>query len=450
MAGTILVADDEALARKNICRVLENEGYRVHEAGDGQMALEIVDKVDLDILLTDLRMPVIGGLEVLKKVREISPQTLVILMTAFASVDTAVEALRLGAQDYILKPVALEEVLSKVQRLVEHKNLAWEIQILRREITQDHGATQLVGQSPAMQTIGALIAKVAESNSTVLVTGESGAGKEVVGRALHLLGPRKDNVFLPVNCSAIPDTLLESQLFGYVKGAFTGATNSQDGLFQRARGGVIFLDEIGEMPFSLQPKLLRVIEGKEVLSVGSVGPTRVDVRIIASTNRDLEKEVQEGRFREDLFYRLNVIRIHVPPLRERREDIPLLVEHLLRRHNAEMKKSYKGVDNSAMKILMGLPWKGNIRELDNVLERAMILGNGEWVTTEHLPDGELEDHANSHAIGHNLREAQKAYERVHIENVLRETEGDRTRTAQLLGLSRSSLYRKMEKLGIAC
>ena len=450
MAGTILVADDEALARKNICRVLENEGYRVHEAGDGQMALEIVDKVDLDILLTDLRMPVIGGLEVLKKVREISPQTLVILMTAFASVDTAVEALRLGAQDYILKPVALEEVLSKVQRLVEHKNLAWEIQILRREITQDHGATQLVGQSPAMQTIGALIAKVAESNSTVLVTGESGAGKEVVGRALHLLSPRKDNVFLPVNCSAIPDTLLESQLFGYVKGAFTGATNSQDGLFQRARGGAIFLDEIGEMPLSLQPKLLRVIEGKEVLSVGSVGPTRVDVRIIASTNRDLEKEVQEGRFREDLFYRLNVIRIHVPPLRERREDIPLLVEHLLRRHNAEMKKSYKGVDNSAMKILMGLPWKGNIRELDNVLERAMILGNGEWVTTEHLPDGELEDHANSHAIGHNLREAQKAYERVHIENVLRETEGDRTRTAQLLGLSRSSLYRKMEKLGIAC
>ena len=450
MAGTILVADDEALARKNICRVLENEGYRVHEASDGQTALEIVDKIELDILLTDLRMPVIDGLEVLKKVREISPQTLVILMTAFASVDTAVEALRLGAQDYILKPVALEEVLSKVQRLVEHKSLAWEIQMLRREITHGHGATQLIGHSPAIQTISALIAKVAESNSTVLVTGESGAGKEVVGRALHLLSPRKDNVFLPVNCSAIPDTLLESQLFGYVKGAFTGATNTQDGLFQRARGGAIFLDEIGEMPLSLQPKLLRVIEGKEVLSVGSVEPTRVDVRIIASTNRDLEKEMQEGRFREDLFYRLNVIRIHVPPLRDRWEDIPLLVEHLVHRHNAEMKKAYKGVDNSAMKILMGLPWKGNIRELDNVLERAMILGNGEWVTVEHLPDGELEEHANSHAVGHNLREAQKAYEKVHIENVLREAEGDRTRTAQLLGLSRSSLYRKMEKLGIAC
>ena len=336
------------------------------------------------------------------------------------------------------------------QRLVEHESLVCEIQTLRREITQGHGATQLVGKCPAMQIIFALIAKVAESNSTVLVTGESGAGKEVVGRALHLLSPRKDNVFLPVNCSAIPDTLLESQLFGYVKGAFTGATNTQDGLFQRARGGAIFLDEIGEMPLSLQPKLLRVIEGKEVLSVGSVEPTRVDVRIIASTNRDLEKEMQEGRFREDLFYRLNVIRIHVPPLRERREDIPLLVEHLVHRHNAEMKKAYKGVDNLAMKILMGLPWKGNIRELDNVLERAMILGNGEWVTVEHLPDGELEEHANSHAVGHNLREAQKAYEKVHIENVLRETEGDRTRTAQLLGLSRSSLYRKMEKLGIAC
>ncbi len=448
MAGTILVADDEPLARRNICRVLEDEGYRVHQVGDGQAALEIVDKVDLDILLTDLRMPVLDGLEVLKKVREISPQTLVILMTAFASVDTAVEALRLGAQDYILKPVALEEVLRKVQRLVEHKSLAWEIQILRREISQGHGAMELVGQSPAIQNISALIAKVAESNSTVLLTGESGAGKEVVARALHLMSPRRDSVFLPVNCSAIPDTLLESQLFGYVKGSFTGATSSQDGLFQRARGGAIFLDEIGEMPLSLQPKLLRVIEGKEVLSVGSVEPTRVDVRIIASTNRDLEREVQEGRFREDLFYRLNVIRVHVPPLRERREDIPLLIEHLLHRHNAEMKKAYKGVDNSAMKILMGLPWKGNIRELDNVLERAMILGNGEWVTAEHLPSGQLEERAQPPSMGHNLREAQKAYEKVHIENVLRETENDRTRTAQLLGLSRSSLYRKMEKLGI--
>jgi two-component system, NtrC family, response regulator PilR len=304
MAGTILVADDEPHARRNICRVLEDEGYRVHQVGDGQAALEIVDKVDLDILLTDLRMPVLDGLEVLKKVREISPQTLVILMTAFASVDTAVEALRLGAQDYILKPVALEEVLRKVQRLVEHKSLAWKIQILRREISQGHGTGR--AESCDSEHLG-----LDRKGGRVQFNGPAHGRKRRrkrsgVARALHLMSPRRDSVFLPVNCSAIPDTLLESQLFGYVKGSFTGATSSQDGLFQRARGGAIFLDEIGEMPLSLQPKLLRVIEGKEVLSVGSVEPTRVDVRIIASTNRDLEREVQEGRFREDLFYRLNV------------------------------------------------------------------------------------------------------------------------------------------------
>jgi transcriptional regulator with PAS, ATPase and Fis domain len=336
-----------------------------------------------------------------------------------------------------------------VQRLLEHKSLAWEIQILRREVNQAFAPMEIVGRSQTIQDISALVEKVAHSNSTVLITGESGAGKEVVARAIHLRSPRHDSVFLPVNCSAIPDTLMESQLFGHVKGAFTGAANSQEGLFQRARGGTIFLDEIGEMPLGLQPKLLRALEAKEVLSVGSVQPTQVDVRIIASTNRDLKLEVQEGRFREDLYYRLNVIHIPVPPLRERREDIPLLVEHLVRRHNAEMKKAYKGVDSAAMKILMGLPWKGNIRELDNVLERAMILGGGEWVTAEDLPgwDSDAKEQPQP-PVHHNLRDALKAYEKSHIENVLKETEGDRTRTAQLLGMSRSSLYRKMEKLGI--
>ncbi|HWP59422.1 MAG TPA: sigma-54 dependent transcriptional regulator [Candidatus Acidoferrales bacterium] len=448
IGGTILVADDESLARKNICRVLEEEGYRVHEAADGRAALETIEKVDFDLVLTDLRMPELDGLSILKKVREISPQTLVVLMTAFASVDTAVEALRLGAQDYILKPVAFEEVLRKVQRLIEHKNLEWEIQMLRREISQGYGAMEIVGRSRPIQAISQLVEKVAPSDSTILITGESGVGKEVVARAIHAMSPRKDNVFLPVNCSAIPETLMESQLFGHLKGAFTGAVSSQEGLFQRARGGTIFLDEIGEMPLGLQPKLLRALETKEVLPVGSVQPVQVDVRIIASTNRDLKTEVQEGRFREDLYYRLNVIDIPVPPLRERREDIPLLVEHLIRRHNAGMKKSYKGVDNTAMKILMGLPWKGNIRELDNVLERAMILGDGQWITAKDLPYWDSAQEAPQPPPHHNLREALKAYEKSHIENVLRETEGDRTRTAQLLGLSRSSLYRKMEKLGI--
>jgi DNA-binding NtrC family response regulator len=446
MNGTILVAEDETLPRKNICQLLEEKGFRVHEAADGKAALEIVDNFDLDLILTDLKMPGADGVEVLKHAREVSPQTLVLMMTAYASVDTVVEALRLGAQDYILKPVVLEDVLRKVERLIEHRSLAWEIQMLRRVIEQRD--MELIGRSQAISKIISLVEKIALGTSTVLITGESGVGKEVVARAIHLRSPRQDKVFLPINCSAIPDNLLESQLFGHIKGAFTGALNSQEGLFQRARGGTIFLDEIGEMPLSLQPKILRAIETKEVLPVGSTHPAQVDVRIIAATNRDLKKELADGRFREDLYYRLNVISIQVPPLRERRDDIPLLVEHLIRRHNLEMKKEYKGVKNAAMRVLMGMPWKGNIRELDNILERAMILGDGEWVTTEHLPDGEQSEDNHHVSMHHNLRGAINIYERTHIENVLRDVAGDRTRAAKLLGVSRSSLYRKLEKLGI--
>jgi transcriptional regulator with PAS, ATPase and Fis domain len=282
----------------------------------------------------------------------------------------------------------------------------------------------------------------------VLITGESGVGKEIVARALHLRSSRADKIFLPVNCGAITETLLESQLFGHIKGAFTGAVNTQEGLFQRARGGTIFLDEIGDLPLSLQVKLLRAIEGKEVLPVGATQPVQVDVRIIAATNRDLKIDVEQGRFREDLYYRLNVIGVHIPPLRERRDDIPLLVEHLMRRHNLEMKKAYKGVDGAAMKTLMSLPWKGNVRELNNLLERAMILGNGEWITPEDLSREVVPEKEPSKPVGRRLKDAVRAYEKLHIENVLEETEGDRTRAAEVLGLSRSSLYRKMELLGI--
>jgi len=318
--------------------------------------------------------------------------------------------------------------------------------MLRREINRHFASDQPVGRSQVMQEILMLIEKVAPTPSTVLITGESGVGKEVVARTIHMQSPRKDKVFLPVNCSAIPETLLESQLFGYVKGAFTGAVGSQEGLFQRAREGTIFLDEIGEMPLSLQPKLLRVIEEKKVLAVGSSNPAHVDVRILASTNRDLKEEVDAGRFRGDLYYRLNVIGIHIPPLRERREDIPLLVEHLIRRHNVEMKKNYKGVDNATMRILLSLPWKGNVRELDNILERAMILGNGEWITSADLPSQEVPD--KEVTLDGNLEEAVKDFEKSHIESVLEKTAGDKKRAAELLGFSLSTLYRKMEKLGL--
>ena len=446
MTGNILVAEDQEAARLSLCELLREEGYQVHAAADGTTAIRLIDELDLDLVLTDLKIPGPDGLAVLKHVREVSPQTLGILMTAYASVDTAVEALHLGAQDYMIKPLIFEDVLRKVRHLIDHRSLAWEIQMLRTEVYKHSAPDQPVGRSKVMQDILTLIGKVASTPSTVLITGESGVGKEVVARTIHLQSERHDNVFLPVNCSAIPETLLESQLFGYVKGAFTGATNSQEGLFQRARAGTIFLDEIGEMPLSLQPKLLRVIEEKKVLPVGSTNPIQVDVRILASTNRDLKEEVEAGRFRGDLYYRFNVIGIHIPPLRERREDIPLLVEHLIRRHNGEMKKNYNGVDNATMRVLMSLPWKGNVRELDNVLERAMILGNGEWVTPADLPAGEVPEREVPR--DGTLEAALRDCERMHIERALEAAAGDKRHAAEGLGLSLSTLYRKMEKLGI--
>jgi DNA-binding NtrC family response regulator len=369
-------------------------------------------------------------------------------MTAYASVETSVEALRLGAQDYILKPIMLDGMMTKVRSLMEHKRLAWEIQILRRQVNRESENTELIGTSRATEEILSVISKVAPTNSTVMISGESGVGKEVVARTIHKQSNRRDKVFLPVNCSAIPETLLESQLFGHVKGAFTGASNFQEGLFQRANGGTIFLDEIGEMPLVLQPKILRAIEERAVTPIGASKAVQVDVRIIAATNRTLKQDVDEGKFREDLYYRLNVIHVHVPPLRERRDDIPQLVEHFIRRQNSEMKKAYQGVDSAALKVLMSLPWKGNIRDLNNVLERAMILGNGEWITVKDLPNWEVPDEELYRSVGHDLKSAMRAYEKSHIENVLKETEGDRTRTAALLGMSRSSLYRKLETLGI--
>jgi two-component system response regulator PilR (NtrC family) len=451
MSGAILIAEDQEIARKNISEFLRSEGFRVEEASDGKEAIEAINRMDFDLVVTDLKMPNADGLAVLNHVREVSPSTFVIVTTAYASVESAVEALRLGAQDYVLKPVLFDDLLRKIQRLTEYKSLAWEIQMLRRELDRRLDLSEFVGHSAAIKQILTLIEKVANADSTVLITGESGVGKEVVARLIHSRSARRDKVFLPVNCSAIPDTLLESQLFGHVKGAFTGAVSSNEGLFQKARGGTIFLDEIGDLSIALQPKLLRAIETKEVLPVGATQSVRVDVRVLAATHRDLLKACEQEKFREDLFYRLNVINIHIPPLRERREDIAALVDYLIHRNNAAMKTNYKGADSTAIRVLMSLPWKGNIRELDNVLERAMILGSGEWIKVEDLPfsptaaDG---DHNEAPTGPHELKSALRAYEKMHIENVLKETGGNRGAAAHLLGLSRSSLYRKLDSLGI--
>ena len=448
-AGRILLADDELSIRESLAEVLRQEGYEVDTAADGTEALAAIDKGDYGVIITDLRMPGADGLAILRHVREVAPQTLLLLITAYASIETAVEALRQGAHDYILKPLIIEDVLAKVGRLFEHRQLAWESQILRREVESRFDFNQMIiGRSPSLQEIMAVIRKVAPTNSTVLITGESGVGKEVVARAVHHFSHLHDKLFLPVNCGAIPENLLESQLFGHAKGSFTGAVVAQEGLFQRARGGTIFLDEIGDLPADLQVKLLRAIEEKEILPLGTTTLIKVDVRIIAATNRELRKAVEEGKFREDLYYRLNVVNIEVPPLRNRREDIPQLVDYLVRRHNADLKKNCKGVDNATMKVLMSLPWKGNIRELDNVIEHAMILGNGEWITPADLPRSVARDGVEISAVGDNLRDAIRAYEKGHIENVLKRVASDKRKAAELLGLSLSSLYRKIEELGV--
>jgi two-component system response regulator PilR (NtrC family) len=448
--GRILLADDENVSRETLAEVLRGEGYDVEASADGLAAIAALGRETFDVVITDLQMPGADGLEVLRRAREIAPQTLVLLITAYASVETAVEALRRGAHDYILKPLILEDVLGKLGRLFEHRQLAWESQMLRREISARFDFEQMVvGQSPAMREVFALIRKVAPTRSNVLITGESGVGKEVIARAIHHYSNIADKLFLPVNSGAIPADLLESQLFGHAKGAFTSAVLAQEGLFQRARGGTIFLDEIGDLPMALQVKVLRAIQEKEILPLGTTTPIKIDVRIIAATNRDLPKSVAEGCFREDLFYRLNVVNVEVPPLRERREDIPQLVEYLVRRHNAELKTHYKGVDNSTMKVLMSLPWKGNIRELENVIEHAMILGSGEWITLGDLPRSVPRDGKDLPIVADNLKEAVHAYEKMHIEQVLRRTDYDKRKAAQVLGLGLSSLYRKIDELGVA-
>lgn len=449
--GTILIAEDEDGVRESLGEVLRDEGYVVHAVADGDEAIRAIGDREFDVVLSDLRMPGADGLAVLRRVRELSPQTLVLIMTAHATVETAVEALRRGAQDYLLKPVLFEEVLHKIENLLEYKQLAWENQFLRSQVESRWGFENLVGESAAMRSVMERVRRVAPTPTTVLITGESGAGKEVVARAIHHYSDRRDSIFLPINCGAIPETLLESQLFGHLRGAFTGAVSNQEGLFQRARGGSIFLDEIGDLPLGLQVKLLRALETKEILPVGATTPVKVDIRIIAATNRKLEEEVEAQRFRDDLYYRLNVFGIEIPPLRERREDIPLLVNRFIRIHNSELRKHFKGADSATLKLFMSLPWRGNVRELDNVIEHAMILGDGEWITVADLP-GALRSGEEAAAAqvspSDNLREAVRSYERAHIQSILNRCENDKRAAADRLGISLSSLYRKLEELDI--
>jgi nitrogen regulation protein NR(I) len=474
----ILIADDEPNLRRVVGAQLQRDGYDVLFAEDGEQALETLAENHVDVLISDLRMPKLDGMQLLKRVVESNPELPVIIITAHGTVDTAVEALKLGAFDYVTKPfdrTEFKNVVDKAARTVElsHRDVGVE--------PAEHGRYRLIGQSPPMVEVYSVIDKVADTPSTVLVTGESGTGKELIARALHEHSSRKEKPFIRVNCAAIPRDLIESELFGYEKGAFTGAVTSKPGRFELAHGGTLFLDEIGEIPVNMQVKLLRAIQEQEFERVGGIKTIRVDVRLVAATNRDLAEEIKEGRFREDLYYRLNVVQVRLPPLRERRGDIPLLVEHFIRRFRERLsKKHVVGLTDAALDVFLGHPWPGNIRELENVIERCTLFCDGERIDVTDLPPdlrmaaapgapsssppprpkaepapaatGDADDAppASSGEVGLKelVREAAAKVEKDLIVRALQQTGGNVTHTARLLKISRKSLQTKMKELGL--
>lgn len=449
MNTRILVVDDERAIRDLLSEALREAGYEVLSAPGGKEAFAIVREENVHIAICDIRMPEMDGLELLRHIRDISPETVVILVTAYASVETAVNALRSGAFDYILKPLIFEDILAKISRIDEFLKVKRENQYLREEVEARYDFQNLIAKSRSMEAVFEMIRKVSAAPSNVLITGESGTGKEMIARAIHFSGPAREGKFLPVNCGAIPATLWESEILGYTRGAFTDATRDKEGYLETAAEGTLFLDEITEMPQEVQVKLLRVIENQEFTPLGSVKTRRLNARIIAASNQDVRRRVEEGRFREDLYYRLNVVHIHVPPLRERKEDIPPLVRHLVGRYNRELGKKVQGVDNATMKLLLAHDWKGNVRELRNAIERAMIFCDRETIGVEDLPAEIYGSKATQDpmSIG-DLKQSVKEFEKISILSALEEATYDKRRAATLLGLSKSSLYRKMEELGI--
>jgi DNA-binding NtrC family response regulator len=445
----VLVVDDELLIRDTLAEYLTQEGCAVTVCANAEEALVRAAERRYDVALCDVQLPDLDGLQLLERLQRLSPETAVLLITAYATVENAVEAFQRGASDYLMKPILLDEVLIKIRRLLEQRDLVLENQRLRREVNRAQDVEHIIGDSLAMRQVFDLARKVAPTRSTVLITGESGTGKELIARALHEWGTAKSpgvGRFLALNCAAIPHDLLENQLFGHRKGAFTGADRDQVGIFVHAGAGTVFLDEVAEMPLATQAKLLRAIELKEVLPVGANEPLRVEARVLAATNKDLLAAVEAGRFREDLYYRLNVVCIRLPPLRERREDIPALVDFLLARHARALGKHIGGVTHEAMQLLIACRWRGNVRELDNALQRAVILGEGPLVTRADLPP-DLAPVEGDPELVDELDEAVKRFEKQHIERILRQTP-DKKEAARRLNVGLSSLYRYIEKLNI--
>jgi DNA-binding NtrC family response regulator len=443
MKETILVAEDEVLLRKILTGLFEGEGYRVVTAATGREALERFAAEAVDLVVTDIRMPEMEGLELLDQLKRVDSEALVVIMTAFSSVESAVAALRKGAYDYIVKPFINDDLLQSVRNALRQRELFLENRSLRRELDRAHAFDRIVGSSDALQRLLTLVAKVAGTNAAILITGESGTGKELVARAVHFHSRRAKGPFLAINCGALNENLLEAELFGYERGAFTGAAASREGLLKAADGGTIFLDEIGEMPPALQVKLLRALQEREVLPVGGRAAVAFDARVVAATNRDLEAEVRAGRFREDLFYRLNVIPVRVPPLAERSGDVPLLARHFAARFARELGAGDVRFSPEALAALAGYGWPGNIRELMNAVERAVALSNGE-ILVEHLPDRVRAARAATNDPEGAVLTLDEL-ERRHILAVLSRTDGNKTRAAELLGIDLSTLYRKLRR-----
>jgi DNA-binding NtrC family response regulator len=443
MSHDVLIIEDERAIREELADFLREEGFSCVLAATGQEGIERVDGRDFDAVLLDIRLPDISGTDVLARLRDLTPESHVLIMTAHPSVDTVVSALRLGAVDYVTKPLILEEILQKIRRLIEFRAQQMEIQWYRRQLQTEYDFANIIGKSARMKEVYRLVERVAATDSPVLITGESGTGKELVAGAIHHNGPRKDGRFVPLNCAAIPAALLESQMFGHVKGAFTGADTRAKGLFLAANGGTLLLDEIGDLPLELQPKLLRAVEQQSVLPVGATEPVKVDTRIITTTHVDLEQAIKDGRFREDLFFRLAVVTIEVPPLRERIEDIPALVEKFIARCNGKLRRNIRGVTNETLRRLLRYTWKGNVRELQNVIERAMILEDGDLITPAALPSNLLQRTHPEEETGP-LKDAVREFEREYIGRILHATNGDKRLAAELLGVSVSSIYRRLQ------
>lgn len=445
----ILVVEDEDLMRAILTQLLEGAGYRVATANSAETALEIFTTEDVSVTLTDIRMGGMDGLELLDQIKSVDSEALVVVMTAYSSVDSAIAALRKGAYDYITKPFVNEDLLQSVKNAIRQRELFSENRALRRELNQRYSFSEIIGKSEPLQAVFRLVEKVAATNTNILICGESGTGKELIARAIHYNSPRSNKNFVAINCGALPENLLESELFGHTKGAFTGAVNSKPGLFRAAEGGTVFLDEIGEVSSAMQVRLLRALQEHEVTPVGSSVSVKFDARIIAATNRDLEKEVQEGRFREDLFYRLNVIEVYIPPLRERREDIALLTKHFITRTAKEQSSNEKPITPAAMSALINYNWNGNVRELQNAIERAFTLSDVE-IDLDSLPPRIRDVSTNSLPMRDpdGLRPTLEEVERRYLFEVLNSVNQDKARAANILGIDLSTLYRKLKRYDV--